>query len=95
MLVELNRPSSFVKSALALACDRDKLNSIRELVAPSVAHLEWDEVCDRFEYAILAASYGNQSHFKSAIQKLNIAQHLKNPSRIIIKNHLSLKSRTL
>ena len=95
VLVELNQPSSFVKSALALACDRDKLNSIRELAAPSVAHLEWDEVCDRFEYAILAAAHGNQSNFKSAIQQLNIAQNFKNPSRIIIKNHLSLKSRTL
>jgi len=77
VLVNLNSPSSFVKSALALACDRSKLNAIRELVAPSVAHLEWDKVCDRFEYAILAAAHGNQFNFKSAIQKLNMAQHFK------------------
>lgn len=89
LLVNLNHQSTFVKSALALACDRDKLNSIRELAAKSVAHLEWDEVCDRFEYAILAAAYGNKSHFKSAIEKLNIVQHLKKPSRTIVKNHLS------
>ena len=95
VLVDLNEPSSFVKSALALACDRGKLNSIREYVSLSVAHLEWNEVCDRFEYAILAAAYGNKSYFKSAIQKLNIAQNFKKPSRIIIKNHLSLRSRTL
>jgi glycosyltransferase involved in cell wall biosynthesis len=95
VLVDLKKPSSFVKSALALACDRDKLNSIRELVAESVAHLEWDEVCDCFEYALIAASYGNHSHFKSAIQKLNIAQNLKNSSLVMIKKPLSLSSRTL
>lgn len=77
VLVNLNSPSSFVNSALGLACDRSKLNAIRELVALGVAHLEWDKVCDRFEYAILAAAHGNQFNFKSAIQKLNMAQHLK------------------
>lgn len=84
VLVDLNQPSLFIQSALALACDGSKLHHIRKQVAASVAHLDWDEVCDRFEYAILAAAYGSQSHFKSAIHQLNIAQRFKNPSRIII-----------
>lgn len=75
VLVNLYAPSSFVKSALGLACDKVKLNAIRARVSISVSHLEWDKVCDRFEYAILAAANGNQSNFKSAIKKLNIAQH--------------------
>lgn len=77
VLVNLYAPSSFVKSAFALACDKVRLNAIRERVSPSVSHLEWDKVCDHFEYAILAATHGNQSNLKSAVQKLNIAQHFK------------------
>jgi len=95
VLVALDQPSSFVESVLALARNRTKLNAIREIVALSVAHLDWDEVCDRFEYAILAAANGNQNNFKSAIHRLNIAQHFKKPSRNIIKNSLSFRSRTL
>lgn len=77
VLVDLNSPASFVKSALALACDRGKLNAIREFVHFSVMHLEWDEVCDRFEFVIHAAAHGNQSNFKSAIQNLNVKQQFK------------------
>lgn len=48
MLVTFGDEAGFVKKALATASDFQKLQAIRQEASASVAHLDWDAVCDRF-----------------------------------------------
>jgi glycosyltransferase involved in cell wall biosynthesis len=67
MVVALGEEMQFARTALVLATNNPKLLAIRQQAAPSVAHLDWGSVCDRFANTLssVVESRGNYSRPRS------------------------------
>ena len=65
-LVALADEKGFVNAAVALACDPQKLQSLRSQAPASVAHLGWDTVFDHFVLTLRTAIAGHNADLAGA-----------------------------